>query len=163
MGKESTYTQRGDDLTVARSFRFQAGIDGIEPAINQPGLIFDISALAHNVLKEQLLRENTPRGINRYVLPSVLPLLQLGSHVGKQRRRIRSRLIPVLPQVALEVLQIGDLDIALRQVFYVRLQRCWGGAVLGWEGVLIWLEIRIVPLPGQDLWESFDSVGELWV
>ena len=100
------------------------------------------------MLEEQLLCEYTTRRVNRHLLPAVLPFLQLGRHVGEQGGRIRSRLIPVLPQVALEVLQIGDLDIAPRQVFDVRLQSCWAGPVLGWEGVLVWLEIRIIPLPG---------------
>lgn len=146
--KEGTYAQGINDLTIARSFGFQASIDGIEPPVDQASLILDLSALAQDVLKEQLLRENATRGINRHLLPRALPLLQLRSNVGEERRRIRPRLIPVLPQVALEVLQVGDLDIAVGQIFDVRLQSCWGGTVFCGKGVFVWLEIRIIPLPG---------------
>ncbi|KAI7091951.1 hypothetical protein KC356_g60 [Hortaea werneckii] len=103
-GKPFQAAEKVNGLDASRDRRIDLhdvvpSIDGIEPAINQPGLICDISALAHN-------RPSTPAA-------------------WEPRRETEAS--------PLEVLQIGDLDIALRQVFYVRLQSRWGGTVLGWK------------------------------
>ena len=110
---------------------------------------------------QQLLRKNAPAAINRHLPTLGPPSLESRDNVFEQRRGVRAAGVAVFPEVALQVLEVGDFDVAGSQVADVRFEGCWGGGVLGWEGGAVGEEGWVVPLGGEDGGEGGEGVGEL--
>jgi hypothetical protein len=111
---------------------------------------------------QQLLRKNTPATINRHSLSLRPPTPQRRDDIAEQRRRVGAAGVAVFPEVALQVLEVGDFDVAGGEVADVRFKGCWGGGVFGREGGAVGVEGGGVPLGGEDGGEGGEGVGELW-
>lgn len=111
--------------------------------------------------KQQLLRNHTTRRINRQPHPLLPPPLQRRRHIGEQRRRVRATLVPVPPEVALQVLQTRVLGVRGGEPLDVRLQRRGRGAGGRGEGVAVGGEGWGGPVGGEDGGEGAEGVGEL--
>ena len=83
---------------------------------------------------QQLLRKNTATAVNRHLPALGSPSLQRRDNIGEEGRGVRAAGVAVFPEVALQVLEIGDFDVAGCEVADVRFKGFRGGGVFGWEG-----------------------------
>lgn len=100
--------------------------------------------------KKQLLRKNTPRAINTQPHTLTVPPLQTRCHIREKRRSVDPVLVPVPPEVALQVLERGDLGIVAGELLDVRLERGGRGPGVLRESVTVGDEGWCVPLLLQD-------------
>lgn len=63
----------------------------------------------------------------------------------------------------MQVLEVGDFDVAGGEVADVRFEGCGRGGVFGGEGGAVGEEGWVVPLGGEDGGEGGEGVGELRV
>lgn len=90
------------------------------------------------------------------------PSLQIRDDIVEQGSGVGAAGIAVFPQVALQVLEVGDFQVAGGQVADVGFEGCGRGSVFGWEGVAVWDELSRVPLGGEDGGQGGKGVGELF-
>lgn len=86
-----------------------------------------------------------------------------GDDIAEELGGIDALLVAALPQVALEVFDVADLDITLREILNVGLQGFWAAAVLGRKGIAEGHEVGVVPLGLDDFRQCFEGVRELRV
>lgn len=111
--------------------------------------------------KEELLRWDGAGGVDDDLLAGVVRPPHEGGDVREEGSLELAGLIARLPQVALESLQIGDLDVPGDEVADVRLQGAAVIAILLWKGAAILGEAGAVPLLVEDLGERIKGVGKL--
>jgi len=115
------------------------------------------------VRKQQLLRGHGPRAVDDEAHGGGSPGAQRGRDVGKQRAAQGAAGVAPAPEVALEGLEIGDLEVAGGQVVDVGAEGGRRGAVFCGEGVAVGEEVGAVPVGGEGGGEGGEGVGELFV
>jgi hypothetical protein len=167
--KKKTHLQRLRNPVITPPLSLQPSINSIKPTPrNKPlQILRNLLPTFHllpspNMPHQQLLRKNTPATINRHSLSLRPPTPQRRDDIAEQRRRVGAAGVAVFPEVALQVLEVGDFDVAGGEVADVRFEGCWGGGVFGREGGAVGVEGGGVPLGGEDGGEGGEGVGELW-
>jgi hypothetical protein len=168
MRRNKTHLQRLRNLDITPPLSLQPSINSIKPTPrNKPLQILRLHLpplllTSLNMPHQQLLRKNTPATVNRHLPSLTSPSLQRRDDIGKERRGVRAAGVAVFPQVALQVLEVGDFDVAGCEVADVRFEGCGRGGVFGGEGGAVGEEGWVVPLGGEDGGEGGEGVGELW-
>jgi hypothetical protein len=120
-----------------------------------------VASDAH-VCEQQFLGEHAAGRVDGEGEAGALPRAQLGDDVREEVGRVGAGRVPVLPEVALQVLEVGDFDVASREVLDVGAEVGGRFAVFGGEGVAVWLEGWVVPVGGEDVREGAEGVWDCW-
>lgn len=155
----------GADIWVVRQDGAIAGDVGLEPRIDSIEPVGDegsqVGWVSVCVAEEQLLCWYRTGGVDDDLLASGVGGGEEGCDVREEGRLDLARVVAVLPEMALERLQVRGLDIFGDEVTDVSLQGRAVIAILFWEGIAILGEGGGVPLGVQDTRERVKSVGEL--
>ena len=113
------------------------------------------------MLEQQPLRRHGARAVHEHRDAGGAPGEERGADVWEERAAQGGGGVAALPEVALERLQVGRLDVLGGERADVRLERGGGDAVRGGEGVAVGREGGGVPFGGEGLGERGEGVGEL--
>lgn len=142
---EWPYLERFCYLGIAACLRLQSSVGRIKPSFIAEKLrqVLNLlvtsafTALSLHMPKQELLCKDTAGRIDRQFQSPPPPVSQLGHHIREQRRGVRSGLVALLPEIALQVLEVGDFDIAGGEVFYMGL-KSFGRFSMGFrEGITV--------------------------
>ena len=149
---------RSSDSGVAGRFSFRPRVDRVEPVVD-PRL--DVCRLAVGVAKQEFLGRHAAARVDHDTDIVPAPGLDSGGDVRKEWYFDVARSVAVLPNVALEGLEVGDLDISTNEVPYMCLKSGRADSVLFRKGFTVRSELGAVPLRGKHAGKGFETVGKL--
>ena len=149
----------GHDCQVAGRIGLGSRIDGVEPI--RDGWP-EIRRAGVGVAKEELLGCDAAARVDHDPDAGSAPGCNGRCHVDKERRLDTSVKVAGLPQIALQGLEVCNLDVPGDEIADVSLQSGRSGAVLLGEGIAEGHELGGVPLRGQQAGQDVEAVGKLY-
>jgi hypothetical protein len=148
------------NLLVARWLGLWASIDRIEEVSDGGSKVRRVGI---GVLEQQLLRCDGTGRVDHDSLTLSNPGGELGRDIGEKGRLQLSGLVAVLPEIALEALQVGDLHVPVHEILHVLGEGRLGLGSLWREGIPILSELGVIPLRLESIRDGLKSVRELTI
>lgn len=148
----------GDDLPVAVNLGLGSGIGGVKVVGDERR---HVRLFRVCVGKEELLGRDRARRVDDDLLAVLDGLVEEGVNIGEEGSYNVTRLVALQPEVSLEGLEVGDLDVAFHEIADVGLEVGARGAILFGKGIAVLCKLGAIPLLIEDLGESFEGVWEL--
>lgn len=111
--------------------------------------------------KEELLSRDGARRVDDDLLALLDGLVEEGVDIREEGSYNVTRLVALQPEVSLEGLEVGDLDVAFHEIADMGLQVWSRVAILFGKGIAVLCKLGTIPLLVEDLGKSFEGVWEL--